>query len=112
VLERSIAERGRFPAIDVLKSVSRALPACHSAAENALALATRKAIADYEAMATMIRIGAYRAGSDAETDRAIQLRPALESFLAQPIAERVCQADSFAELARVMAVDAGEAPVA
>jgi flagellum-specific ATP synthase len=112
VLDRSIAERGRFPAIDVLKSVSRALPACHSAAENALALATRKAIADYEAMATMIRIGAYRAGSDPETDRAIQLRPHLESFLAQPIAERVSQADSFAELGRIMAIGAEKAPAA
>ncbi|HEX5077952.1 MAG TPA: FliI/YscN family ATPase [Geminicoccaceae bacterium] len=105
VLDRAIAERGRFPAVDVLKSVSRALPGCHSAGENALALATRKAIADYEAMATMIRIGAYRAGSDAETDRAIQLRPEIESFLAQPIAERVGQADAFAGLGRTMAMD-------
>jgi flagellum-specific ATP synthase len=112
VLDRSIAERGRFPAIDVLKSVSRALPACHSAAENALALATRKAIADYEAMATMIRIGAYRTGSDAETDRAIQLHPELESFLAQPIAERVSQTDSFAELGRIMATTAKQNPAA
>ena len=112
VLDRSIAERGRFPPIDVLKSVSRALPACHSAAENALALATRKAIADYEAMATMIRIGAYRPGSDAETDRAIQLRPELEDFLAQPLAERASQTDSFAELGRIMAIDAGDDPAA
>jgi len=112
VLDRSIAERGRFPAIDVLKSVSRALPACHSATENALALATRKAIADYDAMATMIRIGAYRTGSDAETDRAIRLRPELESFLAQPIAERASQTDSFAELGGIMALDADEDPAA
>jgi flagellum-specific ATP synthase len=108
VLERSIAERGRFPAIDVLKSVSRALPACHSAAESALALTTRKAIADYEAMATMIRIGAYRAGSDPDTDRAIRLRAPLEDFLAQTIADRVSQTDSFIELGRIVSVDAGE----
>ena len=110
VLDRSIAERGRFPAIDVLKSVSRALPACHTAAENALALTARKAIADYEAMATMIRIGAYRTGSDAATDRAMQLRPELESFLSQAIAERVGQTDSFAELGHIMTVDAKENP--
>jgi flagellum-specific ATP synthase len=110
VLDRSIAERGRFPAIDVLKSVSRALPACHTAAENALALAARKAIADYETMATMIRIGAYRAGSDAATDRAIQLRPEIESFLSQAIAERVGQTDSFAGLGRILALDAKENP--
>jgi flagellum-specific ATP synthase len=63
-------------------------------------------------MATMIRIGAYRPGSDAETDRAIQLRPELEGFLAQPLAERACQTDSFAELRQIMAIDAGEAPAA
>jgi flagellum-specific ATP synthase len=108
VLERTIAERGRFPAIEVLKSVSRALPACHSEAENALALATRKAIADYEAMATMIRIGAYRGGSDVDTDRAIRLRPELEAFFAQAIAERTGQSESFAELGRIMAIDGGD----
>ena len=86
--------------------------ACHSAAENALALATRKVIADYETMATMIRIGAYRPGSDAETDRAIQLRPELEDFLAQPLAERASQTDSFAELGRIIAIDAGDDPAA
>ena len=107
VLERAIAERGRFPAIDVLKSVSRALPVCHDAAENALALATRKAIADYEAMATMIRIGAYRAGSDPDTDRAIRLRPEIEGFLAQAVAERVGQGESFGELARIVQIDDG-----
>jgi flagellum-specific ATP synthase len=105
VLERAIAERGRFPAIDILKSVSRALPGCHSEGENALALATRKVIADYEAMATMIRIGAYRAGSDPDTDRAIRLRPELEAFLAQAIGDRSDQSASFAELARIMTMD-------
>lgn len=108
VLERAIAERGRFPAVDILKSVSRALPACHSARENALIQAARKAIADYEAMATMIRIGAYRAGSDVETDRAIRLRPELEAFLAQGVAERVGSAESFARLARLLDVEVSE----
>jgi flagellum-specific ATP synthase len=56
-------------------------------------------------MATMIRIGAYRAGSDGDTDRAIRLRPELEGFLAQAIAERVGQRESFAELGRIMAID-------
>jgi flagellum-specific ATP synthase len=112
VLNRSIAEHGRFPAIDVLKSVSRALPACHSASENELVAAARKAIADYEAMGTMIRIGAYRAGSDPAIDHAIRLRPEFESFLAQPIAERVGQTGSFAELGRIMAIDADDAPAA
>jgi flagellum-specific ATP synthase len=57
-------------------------------------------------MATMIRIGAYRAGSDPDTDRAIRLRPEIEEFLAQPIGERLSETKSFAELARIVPVDA------
>lgn len=102
VLDRAIAERGRFPAIDLLKSVSRALPSCHSEVENGLTRAARKVLGDYEAMATMIRIGAYRAGSDGDTDQAIRLRPGLEAFIAQDPAQRVAQADSFEELARIL----------
>jgi flagellum-specific ATP synthase len=58
-------------------------------------------------MATMIRIGAYRAGSDPDTDRAIGLRPEIEDFLAQAVADRVSQSGSFAELARILSLDAG-----
>jgi flagellum-specific ATP synthase len=108
VLERAIAERGRFPAIDVLKSISRALPGCHSAEENDLARAARKAMADYEAMSTMVRIGAYRAGSDAETDRAVRLRPQIEAFLGQGLVERWDSEASFASLARILGEEATE----
>jgi hypothetical protein len=61
-------------------------------------------------MATMIRIGAYRAGADVETDRAIRLRPELEGFLGQAVAKRVGSAESFARLARILdAPDSEEA---
>lgn len=85
VLERAIAERGRFPAIDVLKSVSRALPGCHDERENASIRAARRHLAQYDSMATMIRLGAYQSGADPATDAAIRLAPALEAFLGQPI---------------------------
>ncbi len=62
VLSRSIAERGRFPAVDVLRSVSRTLPDCNTAEENALVDRARALLAQYEDMAEMIRIGAYREG--------------------------------------------------
>lgn len=102
VLDRSIAERGRFPAIDILKSVSRALPGCNSAEENALIGRARRLLAVWEEMAELIRLGAYRAGADAEVDEAIRLRPALEAFLAQGKEERSDLAQCYAALRTVL----------
>jgi flagellum-specific ATP synthase len=83
VLDRSIAERGRFPAVDVLRSVSRSLPAAASARENALLAHTRKMLSLYDANVMMIRAGLYSHGSDPEIDKAIQLYPEIENFLAR-----------------------------
>jgi flagellum-specific ATP synthase len=102
VLDRSIAERGRFPAIDVLRSVSRALPGCHSAEENELLRRARKYIADANDMLELSRIGAYRKGTDPSVDLALAANEALEALLAQDAAESVTLADSFAQLAEVL----------
>jgi flagellum-specific ATP synthase len=59
VLERAIAERGRFPAINILKSVSRAMPACNTDDEQRLVLRARQPLTIYEDMAELIRLGAY-----------------------------------------------------
>lgn len=83
VLDRSIAERGRFPPINVLKSVSRAMPGCNSPRENTVVGRARRLLAVYAEMADLIRLGAYRQGSDPEVDEAIRLQPQLEAFLAQ-----------------------------
>ena len=83
VLAREIAERGRYPAIDVLRSVSRSLPAAATEKENALLRHARRLIAAYEGNATMIRAGLYAAGSDPELDQAIGIWPDLEEFLAR-----------------------------
>ncbi len=83
VLDRAIAEAGRYPAINILRSVSRALPGCNSGEENAVIEAARRRLADYDRMAELIRLGAYRSGSDADIDAAIRLQPALSGFLAQ-----------------------------
>jgi flagellar protein export ATPase FliI len=83
VLDRSIAERGRFPPINVLKSVSRAMPACNTAPENAVVRRARRLLSVYEEMADLIRLGAYRQGTNPEIDEAIRLHPHLEAFLAQ-----------------------------
>lgn len=83
VLDRAIAERGRFPPINVLKSVSRAMPACNSDRENAVIRRARRLLAVYEEMSDLIRLGAYRQGTDPEIDEAIRLQPQLQVFLAQ-----------------------------
>jgi len=83
VMTRRIAERGRYPAIDVLKSVSRTLPRAHSEAENALRMAARRVLADYGDMEEMIRLGAYKEGTRADIDRAIALAPQIETLLTQ-----------------------------
>ncbi len=83
VMERSIAERGRYPAINVLKSVSRLMPMCHTRDQNALVARARAALSLYGEMEELIRIGAYKPGADADVDEAVRVRPALEALLAQ-----------------------------
>jgi flagellum-specific ATP synthase len=82
-MERAIAERGRFPAINVLKSISRTMPGCHQPHERELVSAARQTLSAYANMEELIRIGAYRTGADPQVDRAIALNPALEAFLSQ-----------------------------
>lgn len=88
VLDRAIAERGRFPAVNVLRSLSRTMPACNSDSENIVVNRARQLIATYEDMAELIRLGAYRNGSDPKVDEAIIYYPALENFLAQSITDK------------------------
>lgn len=83
VLERSIAERGRYPAVNVLRSLSRTMPNCNSDAEIDIVRRARQHLSVYEDMAELIRLGAYRKGTDPAVDEAIRLYPAIESFLGQ-----------------------------
>lgn len=83
VLERAIAERGRFPAINVLKSVSRAMPGCNTPEEQGLITKARGPMTTYEDMAELIRLGAYKAGTNPEVDHAVKLYPQIEAFLTQ-----------------------------
>jgi flagellum-specific ATP synthase len=83
VLDRAIADRGRYPAVNVLRSVSRTMPGCNSEEENILIARARRLLATYEDMAELIRLGAYRRGSDPATDEAIHYNAVLEAFLTQ-----------------------------
>jgi len=98
VMERAIAERGRYPAINVLKSVSRLMPMCHSEHENALVGRARQLMSAYSDMEELIRIGAYRAGADAVVDEAIRRKPAIDAVLNQSRETLSSLEDGFAKL--------------
>ncbi len=102
VLDRAIAERGRYPPINVLRSVSRTMPACNTAEENAVVDRARRYLATYEDMAELIRLGAYRGGSDATVDEAIRYYPALEKFLSQTKDEKVDLAACYGMLDEIL----------
>lgn len=107
VLERAIAQSGRFPAVNVLKSVSRTLPECNNDAENALLTRARGLMATYDNMAELIRLGAYRKGSDPAVDEAIAYREPLENFLRQKMDEPSTLPDGYAQLAAILGMNAG-----
>ena len=102
VMERAIAERGRFPAINVLKSISRTMPGCQTPFEQEVVKSARQTLAAYANMEELIRIGAYRRGSDPLIDRAIELNPALEAFLTQQKDEATPLPEAFAALDRLL----------
>lgn len=101
VLERSIAERGRYPAINILRSVSRTMPRCNTPDEAALIEIARRHMAQYDDMEEMIRLGAYRRGSDPAIDAAIFYQPALEAFLSQGKDESSSLRDGYERLADI-----------
>lgn len=88
VMHRAIADRGRFPAIDVLASLSRAMPEVLPLEWREPIARTRRIISTYEDMAELIRLGAYRKGTDPSVDEAIALYPRLEALLTQDKSER------------------------
>ena len=81
VLDREIAERGRYPAIDVRRSVSRSLPAAASDTENQLLQRARAILGLYEENAPLIRAGLYSPGADPALDEAVQRWPMLDQFI-------------------------------
>ena len=103
VLDRSIAERNRYPAINILRSISRTMPDCDTPEEAALVSKARKYISSYEDMAELIRLGAYKKGSNQEVDEAIFYYPMIEDFLAQSKQEKFSLAEGYERLANILA---------
>jgi len=106
VLDRRIAERGRFPAVDLLRSVSRSLPDAATAQENALIAEARRLLGAYERAELMVQAGLYAPGSDPVIDRAIKVWPELDLFLSESAEAGVDQ--SFQRLAACLG--AGDGP--
>jgi flagellum-specific ATP synthase len=102
VVERSIAERGRYPAINVLKSVSRTMPKSCDPAYLPTIRRARQIMGTYADMEELIRLGAYRPGSSAEVDEAIQLHEPLENFLRQAKDEATSMQSGYAQLAQIL----------
>ncbi|MEP2629215.1 MAG: FliI/YscN family ATPase [Shimia thalassica] len=100
ILDREIAERGRYPAIDVLRSVSRSLPAAATDAQNKLIAQARNLLSVYDRNAMMVRAGLYSTGSDPEIDAAIQVWPDLDGFLAK--VEKQSVENSFVQLELIL----------
>ena len=102
VLDRAIAERNRYPAVNVLRSISRTMPACNNEAENVVVAQARQFVATYEDMAELIRLGAYKRGSDPNVDEAIRRYPLIEAFLAQSKDERADLLSGYEQLAALL----------
>jgi flagellum-specific ATP synthase len=107
VLDRAVAEGGRFPAIEVTRSLSRTAPGCYDPAERPLVARARQLIRAHAEMAELIQLGAYKPGSDPLTDAAIAARPALEALLAQAEDEPAAHEETLARLAEIVAAAEG-----
>ncbi|HRI55466.1 MAG TPA: FliI/YscN family ATPase [Anaerolineae bacterium] len=83
VLNRELAHRGQYPAIDLLQSASRLLPDLASAAERELVLEAQRTLSLLERNRQVIEIGAYTPGVNATLDRALAVEPALIKVLRQ-----------------------------
>jgi len=102
ILDRRIAEQGRFPAVDVLRSLSRAVPGCNTDAENKITQEARKLISNYADALELIRLGAYRSGVDPNLDKALSTMHGIESILRQKRDEHSTCVDSFSQLEMVI----------
>lgn len=101
-MERAIAERGRYPAINVLKSVSRTMPRAADPAFLPVITEARRVLATFADMEELIRLGAYRPGTSPEVDRAIALNGPLEAFLSQGKDEASSLAEGYQRLAQIL----------
>lgn len=98
VMDRRIGEGGRYPAVDVLKTLSRAASGCLDSAQTKLVRDARAMMALYNDMADMVRLGAARPGADPALDRAMRCVPRIEAMLTQGHGDPTTIAEGFSLL--------------
>jgi flagellum-specific ATP synthase len=103
VLSRALAAEGWYPPIEVLDSISRLMPFVTQPAHREQAALLRKLMAVYARSEDLVRIGAYKPGSDLDLDRALNARGAMRSFMTQDIHEQIHFAESLRQLAALAA---------
>ncbi len=97
-LSRKLASQGHYPAVDVLESISRLMSEVASPEQLEAATTIRELLAAYRDHEDVISIGAYRRGSNALVDLAIEMREPIQQFLRQKVAESVTLEGSRAAL--------------
>ncbi|MGB0935543.1 MAG: flagellar protein export ATPase FliI [Alphaproteobacteria bacterium] len=110
ILDRKIAARNRFPAVDVLRSISRSMPDCNSEGETHLINTAKEFLMILDDMGEMIRLGAYRQGADPKVDAAMFYQDVLEGFLAQKKHEHFTIEQGFEQLNQIFMADDGDTP--
>jgi len=103
VLSRALAAEGWYPPIEVLDSISRLMPSVAGPEHREQAAMLRRLMAVYARSEDLVRIGAYKPGSDPELDRALRARSAMRKFMTQDAKEQVCLADCLRRLAGLAA---------
>src|SRR5690554_1641241 len=102
VLSRRLAEEGHYPAIDIEASISRAMPQIVTPEHLRQAQQLKQLYARYQQSRDLISVGAYAAGSDPMTDKAIARMPAIQAFLRQGLRESFSLEQSRAELEQLI----------
>jgi flagellum-specific ATP synthase len=101
VLSRALAERGQFPAVDVLGSVSRVMPEVVSEKQRAEAMVIRSLLADHGEVEELATLGAYQRGSNPKYDRALAAYPAIRAWLRQPVSEARNMSESVQQMSEI-----------
>lgn len=107
ILDRDLAARGHYPAIDILRSLSRVMPAVTPGTHQSAARALRELLAVHESKRDLLALGAYVRGTDPKLDRAIAALPELQRLLRQEDNEPAPLAETIARLEKLAAQYAG-----
>ena len=108
VLSRALAEKGHFPAIDMLQSISRLAPEVTDQNQQGTASLLREALGTYRDAADLIQVGAYVPGSDPRVDAALTLVPKIHTFLRQSLNEKTPYGQSKARMQSLLSSHPGD----